>query len=131
MVQSERALGREEAVPRALALAGETYGQGGLERHLRGLWGGVVSQREASEITGGAHTYTDDDDELPVWVMVFEGPFVYQFSRPLRLFIIVVMSAETAMDARLYDMGAPPAPVDVWRLENMSRYLQSALGSAP
>ena len=52
-------------------------------------------------------------------VLVFEGPCVYQFRNALRLYVAAVMSADTSAEAHLYEMGAPPIPLDVWRLDNM------------
>ena len=62
-------------------------------------------------------------------VLVFEGPCVYQFRNALRLYVAAVMSADTSAEAHLYEMGAPPIPLDVWRLDNMWQYLQSALAA--
>ena len=135
MIVSERAMGREEAVRRALELvkgacnARGTCGREELKGHLRGLWGGVVGEDEASAITKGEHAYSSVNEERLVWLLVFEGPFVYQFRYPIRLYVAVIMSADTGAEAYLYNMGAPPRPLDVWRLENMWQYLQLALAS--
>ena len=126
-IHSGRAMGREEAVGLALELLGETYGQEVLGGYMRRLWGGVVDQREAQAITGGAHAYRSVDERIPVWVLVLEGPVVYQFQHPLRLYTAVVMSADTGAQRYLYQLGAPPTPIDVWRLENLWEYLPSAL----
>ena len=135
MIVSERAMGREEAVRRAMELVKGACGARGncgreeLKGHLRGLWGGVVGEGDASAITKGEHAYSSVNGERLVWVLVFEGPFVYQFEYPLRLYVAVVMSAETGAEAYLYNMGAPPRPLEVWRMENLGEYLRLALAS--
>ena len=128
-IQSGRAISREESVRLALELFGETYGQQNLEGYLRGLWGGVVQQQEAEAITGGAHIHSGGDEQLPVWFLVLEGPFLYQLGHPLRLYTVVVMSAGSGGESRLYHMGALPDPVDVWRLENLWEYIPTELAS--